>query len=1280
MSALNVFSDASFTSRLCLALLHSLWQIGFLAIALWVIDRFAGQRSVNARYKLHVAALLLALGTVPLTFLALDVPQELLAPTAVRSSAAETELAAQPLAPATTPAESQGHGQRAAEASPPPAVARPMPVHSTPVLPAASITRWIAVIYALGVLLMLARLLRGMWLGQRMISRAQALTDGPLVLATRRLAERWKLASLPRLAISDALSLPCVTGLLRPTIVFPLAALSGMSPAELELILAHELAHVRRHDLWIQLLQRLAEAVLFFNPGLWYLSRRLSILREYCCDELACGVPASSAESTRLQYAAALVHSAELQLARRGQVSGSSLAEIGALAATGSSPSELRRRVARILHEPVRDPVLLTRAQVVAFVALIAALAIAPAAVYSGNQDPNATLENKPADSSEKQPAAEPEGPAAQPDPFTRTLKSGAVVKVLGIGTRNEKPDRWWHPDGKPFEGAPYQVKDNDRYNFPGPVTREVVFAVEKVTPDATFRIETNPTATNWGNGGVADADGDRLAHHYGRIFSLAREVRAFELKVGVASGEWETVATCKPSRPSKAPVAANGVIFSGPYLSGDGQVVTVSHELQHQDTRLVVVTKDGKRIPVVNWYRESSGERLKLAQFEIRVPPEFIASFEFQSRDYEWADFGNLPVEPSPDAVAAISPNEKPAAATATDTEKKVPQVKVVAIGSLNPFPQRRWWDAQGNLLEDSFNIRGDSLRAENLKHLPEEQLKYLVNGRRVLVYKLPDLPADARLRYEIHTAHGGFKSEFRRSDSAMPLPDDQVPQFYEFFNVPPDEKTFKLRVGVAAGDWTTVYIADAAAQGQGTQDQKGIVLSGVFEKSGKAAVIASHNWHAWDTRVVAIDKSGQQHEPSKASHVTAADTVNQSTYEFKDVASADIKKLKFQTRAFDWTAIDNLPVEPKPDRNAKATISGRIVLADGTPAKTPGWLYYDLSNPGNSTIGTDDRYTDAFSISLRPGTVWLRYFADGYAPAWLGPFELQAGEHIEDVNFVLENGYQATLHIRDETGEAIPGVTVMRTPIIAGNANGPAVPLTADADGRLVLDHLASTPYDLTLTAPGYQPLRIKERTLQADESVPLVMKACRLASGVIRTTDGKTAAGAVLRFRVETAPGMIYFQNGQVMATADEQGRFVLNQLSDDTRALFLVETTDGAKLMVPDIVPGQANIEITVPPRRDFRVHLVGDLGRLPVRKGKPYIGLRQRYKFRPAGGNDAEDLIRSDAFVTPTPEGGIAEFKGLIQGDVALTTTGARTKSFELAEGQEELTVPVAELE
>jgi len=101
--------------------------------------------------------------------------------------------------------------------------------------------------------------------------------------------------------------------------------------------------HVRRHDLWGNLLQRFAEAILFFNPAMWWLSRRVSILREYCCDDCACKVIPENAQP-ELLYAQTLLHVVELQHPEYKE-------QVASLAVSGRSPSELRRRVARLFGE-----------------------------------------------------------------------------------------------------------------------------------------------------------------------------------------------------------------------------------------------------------------------------------------------------------------------------------------------------------------------------------------------------------------------------------------------------------------------------------------------------------------------------------------------------------------------------------------------------------------------------------------------------------------------------------------------------------------------------------------------------------------------------------------------------------------------------------------------------------------------------------------------------------------------------------------------------------------
>ena len=110
---------------------------------------------------------------------------------------------------------------------------------------------------------------------------------------------------------SVRLSVPVIVGHVRPLIVLPAAALSGLSPDQLEAILAHELAHVRRHDYLVNLAQTVIETWLFYHPAVWWVSRQVRVSREHCCDDLAVTLCRS-----RHDYVHALLDLEELQGAR----------------------------------------------------------------------------------------------------------------------------------------------------------------------------------------------------------------------------------------------------------------------------------------------------------------------------------------------------------------------------------------------------------------------------------------------------------------------------------------------------------------------------------------------------------------------------------------------------------------------------------------------------------------------------------------------------------------------------------------------------------------------------------------------------------------------------------------------------------------------------------------------------------------------------------------------------------------------------------------------------
>ncbi|MDX2176024.1 MAG: M56 family metallopeptidase [Candidatus Sumerlaeia bacterium] len=83
---------------------------------------------------------------------------------------------------------------------------------------------------------------------------------------------------------------PAVVGWLRPAILLPASAMTGLSPRQLELVLAHELAHVRRHDYLVNFIQSTVEVLFFYHPAVWGISRIIRREREHACDDLAIDV------------------------------------------------------------------------------------------------------------------------------------------------------------------------------------------------------------------------------------------------------------------------------------------------------------------------------------------------------------------------------------------------------------------------------------------------------------------------------------------------------------------------------------------------------------------------------------------------------------------------------------------------------------------------------------------------------------------------------------------------------------------------------------------------------------------------------------------------------------------------------------------------------------------------------------------------------------------------------------------------------------------------------
>jgi TonB family protein len=211
-------------------------------------------------------------------------------------------------------------------------------------LPTMALMSWLptaVALWAIGVFTLTTRLLVA-WLRTERVRRldVRPVSDG-LQIAVDRLARGLGVGRAVALFESPWVDVPTVIGWLKPTILLPIGALTGLSAQQVEAVLSHELAHIKRHDYLVNVLQNFAETVFFYHPAVWWLSRQIRVEREHCCDDVAveaCG--------NAVIYARAL---AALEQSRQH-------AATLALAATDGSLVDRVRRLVGPAHVDARRP------------------------------------------------------------------------------------------------------------------------------------------------------------------------------------------------------------------------------------------------------------------------------------------------------------------------------------------------------------------------------------------------------------------------------------------------------------------------------------------------------------------------------------------------------------------------------------------------------------------------------------------------------------------------------------------------------------------------------------------------------------------------------------------------------------------------------------------------------------------------------------------------------------------------------------------------------------
>lgn len=232
------------------ALVHSLWQGAIVALIIWTGLRVTAHS--QHRYLLACAGLASLPIVIGLTY------------SWLLTRPVVSALAPMPAVPAVSPG-----GAGLAPASGAWSVFEPV----------------ILLVWLTGIWVMTLRLVGGwLWLRRR-LARGAPPPESAVATMTARLSARLGLRRPVRVAVSARVDSLLTYGWWRPVVVLPSAALSGLAPASLELLLTHELVHIRRFDYLVNLSQAVVEALLFFNPFVWWLSKRIRTLREESCDD-----------------------------------------------------------------------------------------------------------------------------------------------------------------------------------------------------------------------------------------------------------------------------------------------------------------------------------------------------------------------------------------------------------------------------------------------------------------------------------------------------------------------------------------------------------------------------------------------------------------------------------------------------------------------------------------------------------------------------------------------------------------------------------------------------------------------------------------------------------------------------------------------------------------------------------------------------------------------------------------------------------------------------------
>lgn len=870
-------------------------------------------------------------------------------------------------------------------------------------------------LWIIGVLAITALLVQRIFFVRGLIAQSQPAENGLTELLNhcrQQLGLHWK----TELRLSDNVTSPAVCSLFRPAILMPKGILEQLSQEKLRAVLIHELAHIKRGDLWINCVQTFLQIAYFYNPLIWLANTIVRRIREQAVDEMvlvALGGEAKSYSNTLIDVAEAAFSKPILSLSLVGVV---------------ESKKALSARIKHIVSRPIPKTAKLGILGLLTII--LTATVLLPMA--------------------KAQKQATGTGTETMPEQFIATLSNGVTVELVGIFTGQSKEELiWWKPDGSLmsereyalYEGriSPRYIRHLDSWEF------EYGYVLRFTPSDVSVMVDV--TVGTQGPYGHPDEDGISIniveSNNVQRAKGLPQvgDIKAaaaygpFTVKgwnrAGVMTGnrvglylesfsldDGSTIMLC-PVRPDRyepesglmvdAIVNADDVDMNVLYETKEGKVEKASlHSfgggpslvssikrskpmMQHTFRLQSVKQEDLRKIAVE--YRRFKAVTFKAValkpnlrsdvQIEVERPEILRVPSDTYPTIRSAVDAANdgdtIVLDPRVKKEYVLEPN-KPRVSGGESNQYKATlsdglMVELVGLCE-HPSENKHWWRPDGSMLEaPPYDSIGAKVKVSH------GQLREFA----IRMTNLGDEKNSYRWALDSSASHvGGHHPRDKNGRQMKNL-------WAIVAGIDRDMEEVTFRFGVSSDTWQTQATCDCKGGSHIGRGDYAFHFSRPFVQDNHTYVIVSDNMKEVPHRVVAIDKDGKMHE-AVATGAGSVGNIRQSDFGFKDLPPQSIQEFQFQTRPYQWVAFKNVSLR----RGVRTNVQ-----VETEESKSPGGTagfgpvdfegYFEDSTSGGQSLeqlwndrNRDLRDADEILAIVRKGL--RRYRGPGNILRWIG------------------------------------------------------------------------------------------------------------------------------------------------------------------------------------------------------------------------------------------------------------------------------------------------------